>query len=269
MTEELKKALETIMKPGFGETRPAPTVTGEITAWLRETAKQIVGSCDYDYAQKTAYEVAADIIEERWGASPNAAQADHIRSAAEMVPQAEAVVTWPDELPLHREARKRMMNDATQQDYATHLIRVTWEAALRQHQSEVEALRAKMRMIVSHASGGGLQDIDLSPNDICVRISQHHNRVYEEGKKRGATKAEADNARLKELLTAPIMAGYAMHYGPRCRECADSDGVCELTGMPCGGRLKATMFVCEALEYGFKNGFVDPQYAVQARDAQG
>jgi len=242
------------------EAPPAPTVTGEMAnlaqsinaiPWFRyspEDGKTLIPS---DIPDRLAMLILTAI-----DPSPNAAQA-------------EAVVTWPDELPLHREARKRMMNDATQQDYATHLIRVTWEAALRQHQSEVEALRAKMRMIVSHASGGGLQDIDLSPNDICVRISQHHNRVYEEGKKRGATKAEADNARLKELLTAPIMAGYAMHYGPRCRECADSDGVCELTGMPCGGRLKATMFVCEALEYGFKNGFVDPQYAVQARDAQG
>jgi len=192
VTEELKKALETIMKPGFGETRPAPTVTGEITAWLRETAKQIVGSCDYDYAQKTAYEVAADIIEERWSPSPNAAQADHIRSAAEMVPQAEAVVTeadrraaaafvrhawhlfWPNNYVQAMQDAKDMEagrcdNWFLVQSFARHR-----EAALRQHQSEVERLS---------------KDFDVM------------SAAWADASER-ATKAEAENERLRANLAS-------------------------------------------------------------------
>lgn len=41
----------------------------------------------------------------------------------------------------------------------------------------------KLRMIVSHASGGNLQyDPKMTVNDICVEISKHHNKVYQAGK---------------------------------------------------------------------------------------
>jgi hypothetical protein len=45
---------------------------------------------------------------------------------------------------------------------------------------EVE-LRQKLRMIISHASGGNLSepgDIDRSINDICVEISRHKNDIW-------------------------------------------------------------------------------------------
>jgi hypothetical protein len=48
--------------------------------------------------------------------------------------------------------------------------------------AEIVELRQKLRMIISHASGGHLSepgDIDRSTNDICVEISRHHNRVWE------------------------------------------------------------------------------------------
>jgi UDP-N-acetylglucosamine transferase subunit ALG13 len=48
--------------------------------------------------------------------------------------------------------------------------------------SEVDELRQKLRMIISHASGGHLSnpgDIDRSVNDICVEISRHHNHIWE------------------------------------------------------------------------------------------
>jgi glycerol-3-phosphate responsive antiterminator len=47
--------------------------------------------------------------------------------------------------------------------------------------SETE-LRQKLRMIISHASGGHLsepEDVDRSVNDICVEISRHNNRIWE------------------------------------------------------------------------------------------
>jgi len=43
----------------------------------------------------------------------------------------------------------------------------------------VEDLRARMRMIVSHATGGAGVDIDSPINTICVRITQRVNRVWE------------------------------------------------------------------------------------------
>lgn len=63
------------------------------------------------------------------------------------------------------------------------------------------------------------------------------------------------------MLSEAVMLGYAMHYGSRCRDCADEDGICPQTGMPCDGREEATRFVCGALAYGFRHGFIDPQYA--------
>lgn len=47
---------------------------------------------------------------------------------------------------------------------------------------EYQELRQKLRMIISHASGGRLskvEDLDRSTNDICVEISKHHNRIWE------------------------------------------------------------------------------------------
>lgn len=55
----------------------------------------------------------------------------------------------------------------------------------------VEQLRAKLRMIVSHATGGDSQDIDASINDICVRITETRNHVYQAGKERGKREALA------------------------------------------------------------------------------
>ena len=43
-------------------------------------------------------------------------------------------------------------------------------------------LRQKLRMIVAHATGGHLHDIDLSVNAICCEISRNRNAVYQAGK---------------------------------------------------------------------------------------
>ena len=136
--------------------------------------------------------------------------------------QAEAVVTWPDELPLHREARKRMMNDATQQDYNTHLIRVTWESALRQHQSEVEALRGEVSRLTGRQR---VSLVDQDGNEVGFHHINHAELMREEvwrddngtiwsrptawayyaacqDRNARATKAEAGNAGLCKLIDA-------------------------------------------------------------------
>lgn len=49
----------------------------------------------------------------------------------------------------------------------------------------VDDLRHRLKMIVSHATGGASQDIDASVNEICVRISQARNLVWEGGVEHG------------------------------------------------------------------------------------
>jgi predicted metal-dependent HD superfamily phosphohydrolase len=50
---------------------------------------------------------------------------------------------------------------------------------------ELEQLRAKMRCIVSHATGGATDDIELPLNEICVRITKKVNVVFKAGKESG------------------------------------------------------------------------------------
>jgi hypothetical protein len=139
--------------------------------------------------------------------------------------QAEVVVTGEKEIieyimlydtPRQNDPRRRFT-------YAQ--VETAIRLALRQQAAEVEALRHKLLMIVSHASGGSLQDIDLSTNDISVEISRHVSRVYEEGKKTGATKAEAALARMREALTpsADTKAAYIGEIKERVMQ-FDEDG---------------------------------------------
>jgi hypothetical protein len=64
-------------------------------------------------------------------------------------------------------------------------------AALSVPNPDVERLRHKLRMIVSHATGGHSQDIDASINDICVRISENRNHVFAHGKEVGERETRA------------------------------------------------------------------------------
>lgn len=52
---------------------------------------------------------------------------------------------------------------------------------------------------------------------------------------------------------------YASHYGGRCRGCADENGVCPTTGMPCDldERLKAAAHCLKAWQFGIEHGHMD------------
>jgi hypothetical protein len=79
----------------------------------------------------------------------------------------------------------------------------------------VEQLRGKLRMIISHASGGHLsepEDIDRSTNDIAVEISRHHNRIWEHAQE-SATNSEA----VSELAVADIADEVAIALRPYLR----------------------------------------------------
>lgn len=51
---------------------------------------------------------------------------------------------------------------------------------------------------------------------------------------------------------------YIHQYGGSCRDCADHDGVCPNSGLPCYwiDRKKAIKHVISALNYGRENGFL-------------
>lgn len=49
---------------------------------------------------------------------------------------------------------------------------------------------------------------------------------------------------------------YALQYGGRCRDCADENGVCPGSGLPCSGARKAVTHVVKALRYGLQHGYL-------------
>ena len=63
---------------------------------------------------------------------------------------------------------------------------------------EGDELRHKLWMVISHASGGHLSkedDSDRSINDICVEISRHHNRIWEQALEKGRQEAATSTER--------------------------------------------------------------------------
>lgn len=68
------------------------------------------------------------------------------------------------------------------------------DEAARSATSEVERT---LRSVVSHATGGHLDLADhpsIGLNDICVRISQHHNRIWEGGVEKGRALQSKDHS---------------------------------------------------------------------------
>lgn len=57
------------------------------------------------------------------------------------------------------------------------------------------------------------------------------------------------------------MAGYALQYGGKCRDCADMSGVCH-SGIPCSSDVRKAFatHVIKAITYGFERGFLKNPY---------
>lgn len=75
-------------------------------------------------------------------------------------------------------------------DQAREAIAAQYRGEEHEPSAKLKAMPGKMRMIVSHATGGMHQDINLSTNDICVQITQHVNYVYEHGKEKGRAESQ-------------------------------------------------------------------------------
>lgn len=69
-------------------------------------------------------------------------------------------------------------------------------------------------------------------------------------------------ARIEQLEAArsiPLtdeVIGYIGRYGGFCRDCADENGICPTSGLPCADRAKAIRHVITAYNYGVTNGFI-------------
>lgn len=58
------------------------------------------------------------------------------------------------------------------------------------------------------------------------------------------------------LLPPKETIDYVARFGARCRDCADCNGVCPGSGLPCGEGRKAIKWVVDAINYGVANGFL-------------
>jgi hypothetical protein len=61
---------------------------------------------------------------------------------------------------------------------------------------------------------------------------------------------------------------FVMQYGGRCRDCADADGVCPASGLPCKSdeARRAIRHTLSALDYGYKHGFLRRAEQTEASD---
>jgi hypothetical protein len=61
---------------------------------------------------------------------------------------------------------------------------------------------------------------------------------------------------------------YVSRWGGNCRDCADENGVCPNSGLPCGDASKAIEHVLKALEYGVKHGYISNPLAASPSATQ-
>jgi hypothetical protein len=59
----------------------------------------------------------------------------------------------------------------------------------------------------------------------------------------------------KQIPATKQVVDFVLH-GPMCRDCADADGVCERSGLPCDQMLarRAVRYVIERINYAIAHG---------------
>lgn len=102
------------------------------------------------------------------------------------------------------------------------------------------------------AAEPGFADTVRCSNALCVMYSLGHmHTTY------WNTRAAAPEPPAEDGCALPIgTVDYVWRYGGRCRDCADENGICPLSGLPCGEARKAIEWVIGAINYGLKNGFL-------------
>lgn len=84
--------------------------------------------------------------------------------------------------------------------------------------AEVDDLKARLRMIVSHATGGHWHEqesLERSINDICVEISAHNNRIWKHAQESALTAAGVTEMRSGVIEEcARIAEGFSPDHAP-------------------------------------------------------
>jgi len=71
---------------------------------------------------------------------------------------------------------------------------------------------------------------------------------------------------LREIPVTAEVVDFIGRYGGFCRDCADENGVCPGSGLPCADREKAIRHVLDAFNYGVKHGFLNEQVTLNEKD---
>lgn len=74
-------------------------------------------------------------------------------------------------------------------------------------------------------------------------------------------------AAMKAVAFTEQHVQYVTRYGGNCRDCADADGVCLSSGMPCRDAEKAVRHVFRAIAYGVQHGYIPSPLAAPASQA--
>ena len=64
---------------------------------------------------------------------------------------------------------------------------------------------------------------------------------------------------MTDLPSTEHLVSYVLHYGSRCRDCADEFGTCpNRGGLPCevADEKQVITYVIEAIKYGLKHGYI-------------
>jgi hypothetical protein len=110
-------------------------------------------------------------------------------------------------------------------------------------------------LLLKHTgSEGGCPTIDWYK--LRAEISDAIAVALDEQRRRDTPTATEIQAAPEPIKVTNELVHYISRYGGRCRDCADEDGVCPTSGLPCEGAAKAIHHVLNALNYGVSNGFL-------------
>jgi hypothetical protein len=72
--------------------------------------------------------------------------------------------------------------------------------------------------------------------------------------------AERRGGESRPIAADDATLDYILRYGPRCRDCADENGICPASGLPCDcdQARKAVLHVLDALNYGQQHNYIAP-----------
>lgn len=120
---------------------------------------------------------------------------------------------------------------------------------LKHHEDRADAAEAEADRLRAFLSAGSLQMLDSEQ-------AWRRRALAAEAALNSRPTPAAATVGAVDLLPVDETVKYVRHYGSRCRDCADEDGVCPSSGFPCGASEKPIRFAVEAINYGVSRGYL-------------